>query len=166
MAGPVPSGIDDIGLLPGSHVCACYRSDSDRDRLVNGYLGAGVTARDKCICAADSAVTAARLRALPQSRAEPGPNSQLNIHLPETTYLAGEMTWALRGAPGVTVAQVRATTGFGLQVAADLRPVAPPSTAELAAVRSAGPLGIRKSEFAAAGLARAFTPQHGPGRAC
>ena len=132
MAGPVPSGIDDIGLAPGSHVCAFYRGDSDRDRLLNGYLGAGLTAGDKCICIVDSAITAARLRALPQSRTEPGPDGQLDIHLPETTYLAGgefttgdmltfwtenmikaavegysfyrlagEMTWALRDAPGV-----------------------------------------------------------------
>ena len=76
--------------------------------------------------------TAARLKALPQSGREPGPDGQLDIHLPETTYLAGgefttsdmlmfwtenmskaavegysfyrlagEMTWALRDAPGV-----------------------------------------------------------------
>jgi hypothetical protein len=46
MTGLVPSGIDEIGLLPGSHVCAFYRGDTDRDRLLNGYLGAGLTAGD------------------------------------------------------------------------------------------------------------------------
>ena len=133
MVGPVPSGIDEIGLLPGSHVCAFYRGDDDRDRLLNGYLGAGLTAGDKCICIVDSAGTAKRLEALPGSRGEPGPfDGQLDIHLPESTYLAGgefttgdmltfwtekmvkaeiegysfyrlvgEMTWALRDAPGV-----------------------------------------------------------------
>ncbi len=132
MAGPVSSGIDDIGLVPGSHVCAFYRGDSDRDRLLSGYLGAGLTAGDKCICVVDSVHTATRLKALPQSGREPGPDGQLDIHLPETTYLAGgefttsdmltfwtenmikaavegysfyrlagEMTWALRDAPGV-----------------------------------------------------------------
>jgi hypothetical protein len=132
MAGPVPSGIDDIGLMPGSHVCAFYRGDSDRDRLLSGYLGAGLVAGDKCICIVDSASTAARLRALPRSCGEHRPDGQLDIHLPETTYLAGgefttsdmltfwtenmskaavegysfyrlagEMTWALRDAPGV-----------------------------------------------------------------
>jgi hypothetical protein len=132
MARPVSSGIDDIGLLPGSHVCAFYRGDSDRDRLLSGYLGAGLTAGDKCICIVDSAITAARLRALPRSCGKHGPDGQLDIHLPETTYLAdgefttsdmltfwtenmskaavegysfcrlaGEMTWALRDAPGV-----------------------------------------------------------------
>jgi hypothetical protein len=132
MARPVSSGIDDIGLMPGSHVCAFYRGDGDRDRLLSGYLGAGLTAGDKCICVVDSAITAARLRALPRSCGKPGPDGQLDIHLPETTYLAGgefttrdmltfwtenmtkaavegysfyrlagEMTWALRDAPGV-----------------------------------------------------------------
>ncbi|HTT55203.1 MAG TPA: MEDS domain-containing protein [Streptosporangiaceae bacterium] len=133
MAGPVSSGIDEIGLAPGSHVCAFYRGDSDRDRLLSGYLGAGLTAGDKCICVVDSADTAGWLQGLPGSGGEPGPpDGQLDIHLPETTYLAGgefttsdmltfwtenmskaeiegysfyrlagEMTWALRDAPGV-----------------------------------------------------------------
>ena len=133
MTGLVPSGIDEIGLLPGSHVCAFYRGDSDRDRLLNGYLGAGLNAGDKCICVVDSANTAERLESLPGAYGEPGRcPGQLDIHLPESTYLAGgefttsdmltfwtegmvkaevegysfcrlvgEMTWALRDAPGV-----------------------------------------------------------------
>ena len=133
MAGSVPSGIDEICLQPGSHVCAFYRGDSDRDRLLGGYLGAGLAAGDKCICIVDSADTAARLAKLPGARTEPGPfGGQLDVHLPESTYLAGgefttvdmltfwtesmvkaeiegysfcrlvgEMTWALRDAPGV-----------------------------------------------------------------
>jgi hypothetical protein len=133
MTGPVLSGIEGIGLQPGSHVCAFYRGDSDRDRLLTGYLGAGLTAGDKCICIVDSAGTADRLGTLPGARGEPDPfGGQLDIHLPESTYLAGgefstsdmltfwteamvkagiegysfcrlvgEMTWALRDAPGV-----------------------------------------------------------------
>jgi len=133
MAGPVLSGIDEIRLQPGSHVCAFYRGDGDRDRLLGGYLGAGLTAGDKCICIVDSAGTAERLAQLPGACAEPGPfGGQLDVHLPESTYLAGgefttadmltfwteamvkaeiegysfcrlvgEMTWALRDAPGV-----------------------------------------------------------------
>ena len=133
MTGPVPSGIDEIGLDPGSHVCAFYRGDADRDRLLSGYLGAGLTAGDKCVCVVDSADTAQQLGMLPGACAEPGPyTGQLDIHLPESTYLAGgefttgdmltfwtenmakaeiegysfcrlvgEMTWALRDAPGV-----------------------------------------------------------------
>jgi glutaconate CoA-transferase subunit B len=64
--------------------------------------------------------------------------------------------------PDVSVAEVRAATGFGLQVAGDLCTVPPPSAAELAVVRSLDPLGVRKSEFPAAELARVFTPRRGP----
>lgn len=90
MTGPVLSGIGEIGLVPGSHVCAFYRGDADRDRLLSGYLGAGLTAGDKCICIVDSADTAERLGSLPGARGEPGPcTGQLDVHLPESTYLAG-----------------------------------------------------------------------------
>ena len=130
MTGTVPSGIDEIDLLPGSHVCAFYQGDSDRDRLLTAYLGAGLTAGDKCICVVDSADTAKRLESLTLDSS--GLGGQLDIHLPESTYLAGgeftptdmltfwtegltkaehegysfcrlagEMTWALRDAPGV-----------------------------------------------------------------
>ena len=133
MTGTVPSGIDEIRLLPGSHICAFYRGDSDRDRLLTGYLGAGLAAGDKCICVVDSALTAKRLKSLTRASSGPGhPGGQLDVHLPESTYLAGgrfttsdmltfwtegmikaelegfsffrlagEMTWALRDAPGV-----------------------------------------------------------------
>jgi hypothetical protein len=86
----VASGIDDIGLAPGSHVCAFYRGDADRDRLLTGYLGAGLAAGDKCICVVDSAYTARRLESLSRSCGDPGPGgAQMDIHLPESTYLAG-----------------------------------------------------------------------------
>jgi MEDS: MEthanogen/methylotroph, DcmR Sensory domain len=89
MTGPIPSGIAEIGLAPGSHVCAFYRGDADRDRLLSGYLSAGLTAGDKCICIVDSARTAKRLQALSGARGEPSPSDgQLDIHLPESTYLA------------------------------------------------------------------------------
>jgi glutaconate CoA-transferase, subunit B len=68
--------------------------------------------------------------------------------------------------PDVSLAEVCEATGFPVQAAGDLRTVGPPSAAELAAVRSADPLGIRKSEFASAELARAFEPQAGPDCAC
>jgi MEDS: MEthanogen/methylotroph, DcmR Sensory domain len=131
MTEAVLSGIDEIELAPGSHVCAFYRGDSDRDQLLDAYLGAGLTAGDKCICVVDSAQTARRLESLTPAAGRPG-HRQLDIHLPETTYLAGgeftpgdmlafwttgmtnaalegysfyrlvgEMTWALRDAPGV-----------------------------------------------------------------
>jgi glutaconate CoA-transferase subunit B len=68
--------------------------------------------------------------------------------------------------PDVSVAEVRAATGFPLQVAGDLRVLSPPSTAELAAVRSVDPLGVRRSEFSPRELQRQFEHQHGPGCTC
>ena len=59
--------------------------------------------------------------------------------------------------PDVSVDEVRAATGFPLEVAGDLRAAPPPSTAELAAVRSVDSLGVRKSEFSPRELSRVFT---------
>lgn len=66
--------------------------------------------------------------------------------------------------PDVSVAEIREVTGFPLQVAGDLRRVAPPSAAELAVVRSMDSLGVRRSEFTARELTRVFT--HGGGQDC
>lgn len=66
--------------------------------------------------------------------------------------------------PDVSVAEVRTATGFPLEVAGDLRTVAPPSTAELATVRSVDPLKVRTSEFSRRELDRAF--ERGGGQDC
>jgi glutaconate CoA-transferase subunit B len=66
--------------------------------------------------------------------------------------------------PDVGVADVRAATGFPLEVAGDLRTVPPPSTAELATVRSVDPLKVRTSEFSRRELDRAF--ERGGGQDC
>ncbi len=66
--------------------------------------------------------------------------------------------------PDVSVADVRAATGFPLEVAGDLRTVSPPSAAELATVRSVDPLKVRTSEFSRRELDRAF--ERGDGRDC
>jgi glutaconate CoA-transferase subunit B len=68
--------------------------------------------------------------------------------------------------PDVGVDEVRAATGFPLEVAGDLRAAAPPSTAELAAVRSVDSLGVRKSEFSPRELSRVFTRGAGQDCAC
>jgi glutaconate CoA-transferase subunit B len=68
--------------------------------------------------------------------------------------------------PDVSVAEIRAATGFPLDVAGDLRPVRPPSAAELAVVRSVDPLGVRTSEFSSAELARVFTHSQSQDCAC
>jgi glutaconate CoA-transferase subunit B len=66
--------------------------------------------------------------------------------------------------PDISVADVRAATGFPLEVAGDLRTVSPPSTAELATVRSVDPLKVRESEFSRRELDRAF--ERGDGQDC
>jgi glutaconate CoA-transferase, subunit B len=66
--------------------------------------------------------------------------------------------------PDVSVADLRAVTGFPLEVAGDLRTVSPPSAAELAAVRSVDPLKVRASEFSRSELDRAF--ERGDGQDC
>ena len=68
--------------------------------------------------------------------------------------------------PDVSVAEVRTATGFPLEVAGDLRTVAPPSAAELAAVRSVDPLKVRTSEFSRRELDRAFERGEGQDCAC
>ena len=73
--------------------------------------------------------------------------------------------------PDVSLAEIRAATGFSVAAAADLRTVRPPSAAEVAAVRSVDPLGVRKSEFSPPQLARTFEPRDfeqgaGPDCAC
>lgn len=59
--------------------------------------------------------------------------------------------------PDVTREEVEAATGFPLRVAGPLRAPAPPSAAELAALRAVDPLGVRRQEFSAAELERTFT---------
>jgi glutaconate CoA-transferase subunit B len=66
--------------------------------------------------------------------------------------------------PDVGVADIRTATGFPLEVAGDLRTVSPPSTAELATVRSVDPLKVRTSEFSRRELDRAF--ERGDGQDC
>lgn len=131
MTTAVMFGVEEIRLRPGSHICAFYRGAADRDRLLTGFLSAGLRAGDKCICVVDSAHTAQRLTTLARPPAHDYPD-QLDVHLPESTYLAagrfgtaemltfwsdclgkaradgygfariaGEMTWALRDVPGV-----------------------------------------------------------------
>jgi glutaconate CoA-transferase, subunit B len=68
--------------------------------------------------------------------------------------------------PDVTVAEIRAATGFDFEAAGDLRTVALPSATELAAVRTVDPLEVRKSEFSPRELTRVFRPHAGQDCAC
>ncbi|HEX7657916.1 MAG TPA: hypothetical protein VF444_00445 [Pseudonocardiaceae bacterium] len=66
--------------------------------------------------------------------------------------------------PDVDLDTLRAATGFDLRIASDLRPVDPPSAAEIAAVRGVDPLGVRRMEFAPDELHRTFS--HGDRASC
>ncbi|RNM12218.1 CoA-transferase subunit beta [Nocardioides pocheonensis] len=66
--------------------------------------------------------------------------------------------------PDISVEQVRAATGFPLEVAGDLRTVPLPSAVELAALRAADPLKVRHQEFSKDQLARVF--EHRPDKTC
>jgi glutaconate CoA-transferase subunit B len=66
--------------------------------------------------------------------------------------------------PDVSVEDVSKATGFELRVASDLRAVPLPTSGEIAALRAIDPLGVRRSEFSADELDRAFT--HGDGAGC
>lgn len=68
--------------------------------------------------------------------------------------------------PDVTVEDVERATGFELRVALAHGALHPPSLAELAAVRTVDPLGVRRSEFAPAELERTFHQNHDMGCAC
>jgi glutaconate CoA-transferase subunit B len=68
--------------------------------------------------------------------------------------------------PDVTLDDVKAATGFELQVAGDLQTVALPSAAEIAALRAVDPLGVRRSEFGPRELRRTFTLREGAGCIC
>jgi glutaconate CoA-transferase subunit B len=59
--------------------------------------------------------------------------------------------------PDIAVDTIRSATGFAFDVAENLRSVTPPSTAELAVVRSVDALGIRRGEFGPEALRRHFT---------
>jgi hypothetical protein len=128
----VSTGIRELQLAPGDHVCAFYRGCADRDELLMPYLRTGLQAGDKCVCIVDSATTAEQVRLLDQSTDDRHRRRPLDVHVPENSYLVGggfsredmlgfwtdhlnaaaddgfpfsrlvgEMTWALRDAPGV-----------------------------------------------------------------
>lgn len=58
--------------------------------------------------------------------------------------------------PDVSRDEVETATGFPVHVGGPLHPPAPPSAAELAALRAVDPLAVRHQEFAPAELQRAF----------
>jgi glutaconate CoA-transferase subunit B len=68
--------------------------------------------------------------------------------------------------PDVSVDEIRAATGFGFEVAGDLRSARPPAASELAVLRSLDSLRVRESEFSARELSRTFEDHQGQACAC
>lgn len=58
--------------------------------------------------------------------------------------------------PDVSIDDVRESTGFEFEVATELKPLEPPEPETVKLIRSLDPLGVRRSEFADAELAREF----------
>ncbi|HEV7862921.1 MAG TPA: MEDS domain-containing protein, partial [Acidimicrobiia bacterium] len=80
----IDSGLPGVTLDDKEHVCVFYRGPEERDTVLAGFLGAGVSEGDKCLCIADSTdaeAVAARLD--PHHRRTP---DQLTV-LPATAYL-------------------------------------------------------------------------------
>jgi DcmR-like sensory protein len=82
----IETGVRELSLSPGDHACVFYRASAGRDEVLLPYLRAGLLAGDKCICVVDSAATAEEVDRLFADRAA---DRQLEVHLSDTSYLAG-----------------------------------------------------------------------------
>lgn len=127
----VESGIPGVALREGDHICAIYHGARERDELLVGFLRAGLTASERCICVVDSVLPSHVSSLLEACGCTSGPD-QLQIMSSRDTYLrlgrfdpdtmlkfwqhsaevatghgypltraVGEMTWALKALPGV-----------------------------------------------------------------
>jgi DNA-binding CsgD family transcriptional regulator len=52
---PLSSGLREVAVVPGDHICALYAGTDERNALLGPYLHAGLAAGDKCVCVADDA---------------------------------------------------------------------------------------------------------------
>lgn len=131
MGTTVASGLPGVALSVGDHICAFYRGEAERNRVLVPYLRAGLEAGDKCIGVLDSTDPDEVGTVLDdEARVDP---DQLVLYRSEDSYLSGgqfspedmlafweggvsaafadggypflravgEMTWALRDLPGV-----------------------------------------------------------------
>jgi hypothetical protein len=124
------SGLPGVSLESGDHICAFYTGLEERDEILLPYLRAGLSAGDKCICVVDAGEPATVLAGVgadvgadtSQIDVMKSTETYLRLgHFSTTSMLAfwdnavsdaleggfpffravGEMTWALRDAPGV-----------------------------------------------------------------
>ncbi|WP_200834335.1 MEDS domain-containing protein [Amycolatopsis alkalitolerans] len=86
MSGAIETGLRELVLSPGDHACVFYRGALGRDEVLHPYLRAGLHAGDKCVCVVDSPGAAEGVTNLAEESAR---DRQLDVHLSETSYLAG-----------------------------------------------------------------------------
>lgn len=130
MGTTVVSGLPNVVLHVGDHICAFYRGEAQRDAVLLPYLRAGLRAGDKCICVLDT-TEPQELDEVMDDEARVAAD-QLVLYRSQDSYLVGgqfrpevmlqfweegasaafddgysfvravgEMTWALRDLPGV-----------------------------------------------------------------
>jgi hypothetical protein len=51
MSDQVALGIEALTIAPGTHMCGFFHGDDERDVILRSYLGEGLRAGDKCLCA-------------------------------------------------------------------------------------------------------------------
>lgn len=86
MSRAIETGLRELVLSPGDHACVFYRGAGGRDEVLHPYLRAGLRAGDKCVCVVDTAGTAEDVSRLLVDGAR---DRQLDVHLSDTSYLAG-----------------------------------------------------------------------------
>lgn len=127
----VDTGLPGVSMVPGDHICAFYRGNDQRDDVLVPYLRAGLLSGEKCISVVDLVDPqwlATAVEDVPQRAAgqltlhrseqtylvggrfrmehmlafwDEGTIAALDAGDYDFVRLSGEMTWALRQAPGV-----------------------------------------------------------------
>lgn len=133
MGPTLATGLPGVSMTVSDHICAFYRGEEERDQLLLPYMRAGLRAGDKCVCVLDSTdpellrdelVDEPRIQIdqLSAFRSEDSylldgrfaPDAMLRFwetvassafaaHDYELVRVVGEMTWALRDLPGVSL---------------------------------------------------------------
>jgi len=127
MTTSLTMGLPGVELTPGDHICAFYRGAAQRDELLLPYLREGLRVGDKCICVTDDPAAGESVRALPADAGQLQAMDSATTYVVGGYFAidrmiefwdgavgravvgdgyrfvraVGEMTWALRGLPGV-----------------------------------------------------------------
>jgi MEDS: MEthanogen/methylotroph, DcmR Sensory domain len=88
------SGLPDVRLEPGDHICVFYTGTEERDTVLGPYLNAALDAGDKCVCIVEEADPPSLLREIDAGTGEVDvddciESGQLELASAATSYLAG-----------------------------------------------------------------------------